>query len=203
MSNTLLRLAPLSLSLSLVACAGQEEGSESPVTSQETAAATGAVEGMVVAMAPITSANVVTIAASYRATFGLDGLRCATVDTDSLTFVKVTFGCQGLLNTSGDIRLTLTSPTTFTADVDLTIAGIAIDASLDVSVPAAAGSERTLDGELSIEGASRSLEADVHASWTAQSSCATYSASGGITATGPHGTAEATFDVDAKTVCHP
>jgi hypothetical protein len=206
MMNTLLRLAPLSLSLSLVACAAQgaqgaESGSSEPITGQESAATTAAVEGVVVAMAPITSGSPATVAASYRAIFGTGAAGCATIATDDLTFVTVTLACTGPLTASGEIQLALTSPTTFDATVDLKIGGVAIDGSLTVTAPLLPAAEGTLEGELVIDGPRRTLTAEAHASWVKAGECLTYSSSGSVTAEGLARSASATFAVDARTVC--
>jgi hypothetical protein len=201
MSHTLLRIASVSLSLSLVACAAQESGSDDAVTAQESAATTQAVEGMVVAMAPADRGGPAAVAAAYHASFGADGLRCATIATDNLTFVDVTFACTGPLATTGTIRLELTSPTTFAATADLTVGGVEIAASLDLSVPLAPSAEGSFDGELVIAGPRRMLTADAHASWVVNGACVTYSSEGSIEAQGPAGSGSATFEVDARTVC--
>jgi hypothetical protein len=203
MSHSLLRLAPLSLSLSLVACVAQDTATEEPITTQESTMATGAVEGTVVAMAPITSGGPASVAAAYRASFGLDGARCATVETDNLTFVTVTFACAGPLATTGSIHLELKSATTLEASADLSIGGTDVNGSLLVTIPAAPGAQGSFDGEISITGPRRTLTADASASWTVNGSCVTYSASGEISAEGPRRSASTTFDVNAKTVCHP
>ncbi len=201
MSNSSLSLASLSLSLSLVACASDGSGSTEPISSQEAAMTNQAVEGAVIAMAPVTSNNLATIAAAYRASFSTGGASCATVATDNLTFVTVTFACTGALATTGSIDLRLTSPTTFEAAAALTIGGVSIDGTLEVTVPPAPSEERTFEGQLTITGARRTLTADAAASWTASGECVTYSAAGDVVAEGPRGSASAGFEIDAKTVC--
>lgn len=197
MSISMLRLAPLSLSLSLAACIADEAGSAEPVSAQEAAVTSQAMEGVVVTMAPITSNNVLAIAASYRLSFQAGGASCATVASDDLTFVTVTFACAGPLATSGTIHLELTSPTTFEATTDLTIGGVAIDGALEVSVPVSPAAPRTLDADLSIAGPRRALTAEGMASWSVTGACLTYSSSGSITA----GSAAGSFEVDGRTVC--
>jgi hypothetical protein len=207
MSISLLRLVSLScsLSLSLVACVSSdsESGSAEPISNQESAMTAQAVEGVVLTMAPITSTSPVTLAASYRAAFGVGGVSCATVDTDDLTYVDVTFACTGPLATTGSIHLQLTSPTTLEATADLAVGGISIDSSVHVEIPATQSSPRTLDASLTIAGPHRMLSADATASWTASGSCVTYTASGSVTAEGLAASGSATFEVDARTVCHP
>jgi outer membrane lipoprotein SlyB len=197
----LLRLAPLSLSLSLVACATDDAGSAEPISSQEAAMTQQAVEGAVVAMAPATSNNLATIAAAYRASFTIGGASCATVATDDLTFVTVTFACGGALATTGSIDLRLASPTTLEATADLTIGGVSLDGSLELTVPLAPSAERTFEGQLTITGSQRTLTVDAAASWIRDNGCVTYSAAGNVVAEGPRGSASATFEVDGKTVC--
>jgi hypothetical protein len=203
MLTSFLRLAPLSLSLSLVACATDDAGSGSaePISSQESAMTHQAVEGTVIAMAPITSNNPATIAAAYRASFGAGGASCATVATDDLTFVTVTFACTGALATTGSLELRRTSPTTVEATADLAIGGVALDGSLEVTVPVAPSEERTFEGQITITGSRRTLTAGAAASWTSNGDCVTYSATGNVLAEGPRGSASAAFEVDAKTVC--
>ena len=205
MSISLLRLAPLSLSLSLVACvadgSGEDTGAAEPVSSQEAAMTQGAVEGVVIAMAPVTSNNPSTVAAAYRASFTAGGASCATVATDNLTFVTVTFACSGALATSGSIHLELTSPTTFEATADLTIGGVAMDGTLQVTVPASSSAERSFEGEISITGPRRMLTAQAAASWTSTDTCVTYDATGSVVAEGPRRSAATMFEIEARTVC--
>ena len=205
MSISMLRLVSLSASLcaslSLVGCATEDSGE--PITTQESAMASSAVEGMVMAMAPASGGNVVTIAAAYRASFGTGGLSCATVATDDLSYVTVTFACQGLLATSGTLRVELESPTQLKATADLTIGELSIDGSALLNVPVNPSAERTLEAELSIDGPRRTLTAEAEASWTANGSCVTYSSSGSVEAEGPRGSASGSFEVNARTVCRP
>jgi hypothetical protein len=199
MSISLLRLAVLPLSLSLVACA--DEPAE-PLSAAEAATTTAAVEGMVVTISPITGTDLAAIAASFQASFGLGGLSCATVATNDTTFVDVTFDCNGLLATSGTLHVERTSATSLEATADLTIGGVAIDGALVVNVPASPTAERTFAGSLTIETPNRTLAADAEASWRKTGSCVTYSASAEVLAEGPRGRAEGTIEVDDHTVCH-
>jgi hypothetical protein len=199
MSLSLLRLAVLPLSLSLVACA--DEPAE-PLSAAESAATTAAVEGMVVAISPITGTDLTSIAASFQASFGLGGLSCATVATNDTTFVDVTFNCTGLLSTSGALHIERVSPTSLEATAALTIGGIAINGALLVTVPASPTAERTFEGSLSIETPNRMLAAEAEASWRRVGPCVTYSASGNVVAEGPRGRAEGTIEIDDHTVCH-
>lgn len=204
MSLSLLRLAYAPLfSLSLVACVAEDDGAGSaePISSQESALTEQAVEGTVLAMAPITSGSPAVVAAAYQASFGTGGLSCATVASDDLTYVTVTFACTGALATTGSVHLQLVSPTKLEATADLTIGGVAIDGSLSVTVPIDPAAERTFEGEISIEGSRRSLTAEAMASWKATGDCVTYDASGSIAAEGPHGSAAGSFEISGKTVC--
>jgi hypothetical protein len=192
----------LPLSLSITACATDDEPTGEPISSQESAMTQQAVEGTVVAMAPITSTSPTVIAASFRQSFGLGGFGCATVATDDLSFVTVTFTCTGLLSTTGTLHVERVSPTTLEATAELTVGGVSLDGALTVTIPATPGAERSLDAELTIVGPRRTLAAEAAASWTQAGSCVTYSASGSVAAEGPRRSAEATFGVDGKTVCH-
>ncbi len=203
MSHSLLRLVTLPLSLSLVACLAQESDPGEPISSQESALTEQAVEGMIVAMAPATSGNAATIAAEFSASFGTGGASCATVETDDLTFVTVTFACPGPLATTGSIHLQLASPAKLEATADLTINGVKLDAALELSASATTTGQGSFDGEISIEGTRRTLVADVSATWTRTDTCVTYSAAGSVTAEGPRGNASATLDVDGRTICQP
>src|SRR5689334_3861123 len=129
MSLSMLRLVSLSLALPFAACVTDDASSSSsdPISKEESAVTTQAVEGTVVAMAPVTSTSPATIAAAYKAAFTAGVASCATVATDNLTYVNVTFACTGPLATSGSIHLQLTSPTTIEATSDLMIGGVAID----------------------------------------------------------------------------
>jgi hypothetical protein len=206
MSLSLLRFVSLSLTLSLplVACVASDDDASSsePISAQESAVATGAVEGAVVAMAPIASTSPASIAASYRAAFGAGAASCATVATDNLTYVTVTFACTGVLATTGSVHLQLTSPTTLEAMANLTVGGVEIDGELQLSVPASPSSQRTFEGSLSIVGPRRMLTADASASWIVNGSCLTYSASGNVAAEGPVGKGSSTFEVTSRTICH-
>lgn len=204
MSRSMLRLVslPLTLSLSLAACVADDSSSSGdPISSQESAATTQAVEGVVVAMAPVAGGSPATIAAAYRQSLGAGGLSCATVATDDLTFVTVTFACTGPLATTGTIHLQLTSLTKLEATAELAIGGASIDGSFQVTVPVDPAAQRTFQGELSIEGPRRMLAADATASWTSSGACVTYSASGSVEAEGPVRSGSATFQVTAKTAC--
>ncbi|HWO18152.1 MAG TPA: hypothetical protein VNO30_05230 [Kofleriaceae bacterium] len=192
----------LPLSLSLAACATDDEPTGEPISSQESAMTQQAVEGTVVAMAPITSTSPALIAASFRQSFGLGGFGCATVASDDLTFVSVTFSCTGLLSTTGTLRVERVSPTTLEATAELTVGNVSLDGQVTVTIPVTPGAERTLDAELTIAGPRRSLAAEASASWTANGACVTYSASGSVAAEGPQRSAAATFEVDGRTVCH-
>lgn len=203
MSHSMLRFVsvPLALSLSLAACADEADNSD-PITSQESAAATQAVEGVVVAMAPASGGSLAKIAAAYRASFGTGGLSCATVATDDLTFVSVTFTCTGPLATAGSIQLELTSATKLEASVDLAIGGVTLDGSFELNVPLDPTAQRSFHGELTIDGLQRTLSTEATASWTSNGACVTYSASGNISASGPRGNGSADLEVTARTVCH-
>lgn len=208
MSRSMLRLAslPLSLSLtaslaaSLAACATQDDDT-GPISAQESAATTEAVEGVVVAMAPATSGSPSSVAAAYRATYGTGGAACATVATDDLTYVTITFSCTGPLATTGSIHLQLTSPTQLEATADLAIGGVSIDGALQLAVPLDPSAARSFQGEITIAGPRRMLTADTTASWTSSGACVTYSASGSVAASGPARAGSATFDVTSRTVC--
>lgn len=113
------------------------------------------------------------IAASFQASFGLGGLSCATVATNDTTFVDVTFNCNGLLATTGSLHVERASATSLEATADLTIGGVAIDASLVVTVPASPTAERTFEGSLSIETPNRTLSAEAEASWLKTGACVT------------------------------
>jgi hypothetical protein len=201
MSISMLRLLSLSASLSLVACATEDSGE--PITAQESALASSAMEGMVMTMAPASGGTVVSIAASYRATFGTGGLSCATVATDDVSYVTVSFACQGLFATTGSLRVELESPTKLKATADLTIGDVSIDGSAELTVPTNPSAERTLEASFSIDGPRRALSAEAEASWTASGKCVTYSSSGSVDAEGPRGSASGSFEVNARTVCRP
>lgn len=201
MSLSSLRLVSLALALplSLVACT-DEDRAEDPITTQESAMATSAMEGVVVTMAPITSTSPALIAASFKQSFG-GVVSCATVATDDTTFVDVTFSCTGLLATTGTLHIERVSPTKLEATADLKVGEIEISGSVALTLPALPGGTRTLDAEISIAGPRRMLAAEASASWVTNGSCVTYSASGNITAEGPRGSGEATLEVDDRTVC--
>jgi hypothetical protein len=202
MSLSSLRLASfaLALPLSLVACT-DDDGAKDPISTQESALGTSAVEGVVVAMAPITSTSPALIAASFRQSFG-GMVSCAAVATDDVSFVTVTFSCTGLLAMTGTLHIERVSPTQLEATADLKVGEIEIEGSVAMTLPALPDSTRTLDAELSIVGPRRMLAAEATASWVTNGSCVTYSASGSIAAEGPRGSGEATLEVDDRTVCH-
>lgn len=192
-------LTSLALSFSLVGCASDESENTEPVTAAESAVAHGAVEGMVRVMSPVANVNLVAIAASYQSSFLQGGLSCAATALQGTTVLEVTFDCDGLLATTGSLRLEQTSATSFEATADLTIGEVVIDGSLALSAPATG--PRTLDVSLDIEGGQRSLSIAADASWVPAGPCVTYSASGDIAASGPNGSGAASIDVNSKLLC--
>ena len=199
MSHSSLRFAALPLTFSLVACASEPA---EPLSAVESAATAAAVEGMVVAISPLTGGDLGAIAASFQASFGLGGLSCATVVTDDTTFVDVSFNCIGLLSTTGSLRVELVTPSKFEATAELTIGGIEVNGALVVSIPSNPGAARSFEGNLSIETPNRLLTADAEASWTRTGRCVTYSASANVLAEGPRGRAAGSIELDEHTVCH-
>jgi hypothetical protein len=194
---SLLRLAPFALGL--VACANNQPTGE-PISSAESAAATAAVESTVMAVAPVTSTDAASIAASYMAAYpqalAADG-SCVTIETNNLTFVKVTFACTGPFATTGTLEITITSPTTVEATADLTTVNTTINGSLLLTIPASQSAARTLDGDLVIAGPKRELDANATASWVVSGNCVTYSASGNVTV----GSASKSYQISNKTAC--
>jgi hypothetical protein len=198
-----MRLAPLlALSTSLVACATQGE-EEEPVTLAEQNATTSAVEQTVSAMSPITSVNAQSIASAYQMAYSLrnaaDGGSCATVETNGLTFVQVTFACtQQLLPITGTLRLEITSTTTVEATADLKVANTDVDGHAKLTVPANAMAPRTLEANLVIAGPQRELSADADASWVVNGNCLTLNATGMTSV----GAASRSWQITNKTICH-
>jgi hypothetical protein len=196
--------AAASVSLALAACANSPE-EEEPVTAAEAAVTQSAVESTVLAFAPITSTDAATIAAQYQMQYGdalhgatnLDG-SCATVETNNLTFVQVTFACTGIFATTGTLRLEITSPTTVRATADLMIRSTKIDGVATLTVPAMSSAPRTLEADLVIDGPNRELTSSADASWVVIGKCVTLNANG----TTSVGTASRSWQIANKTVCH-
>lgn len=197
---SMLRLAPFVL---FVACTqpGTSPNPE-PISPAETAAATSAVESAIVAISPINSTNAASIAASFQAMYpqvaAADGGSCVTIETNNLTFVTVTFACQGLFATTGTLHVEITSLTTVEAVADLTIGNVAIDGSVTLTVPASSTSPRTLDGDLVIAGPNRELVASANADWLVTGKCVTFNASGSVAV----GSASKSFQITNRTACH-
>ena len=197
--SLLTRLAPIAF---IAACNGGSAKPAEPVSPAEEAVATGAVEGTVVALAPINSTNVTTIAAQYQTDYkfrqAADGGSCATVETNGVTYVQVTFACTGPLATTGTLRIEITSPTTVEATADLMIANTKIDGMAKLTIPASATTPRTYEADLVIQGPQRELDASADASWLVNGNCVTWSANGTVSV----GAASKSFAITNKTSCH-
>jgi hypothetical protein len=196
------RLVALAIPFALTACLGRRGDDAEPISAIESAAMSAATESTIVALSPITSANASAIAAAYAQAYpqptGADGGSCATIETDNLTFVKVTFACQGIFQTTGTLQLAITSPTSIETTSDLTIGSVKIDGVHTLNVPADPAATRTFEGQLSIMGPNRELDSESQASWTVAGNCVTFSASGSVSV----GAASGSFTIANKTVCH-
>jgi hypothetical protein len=184
-----LRLSAPLATLLFAACASEQPAE--PVTEAEAAVTSQAVEDTIVTVSAMNTTDLRLVAAGYRSD-------CAVVETDDLTFVMVTYTCTGPLATHGTIRLELTAPQTVVSTGELAIGGVAIDGSATLTIPADPTKPRTFDGQLTVTGPRRELDAEAHATWIPSgNSCVTINGQGATSV----GAASRTWVITNATAC--
>ena len=179
------------LVLAFLGAACSADPAEEPLTAEESAAVTKAVEDTVETLAEVRTTNFAVTALAY----GL--IPCADIETDRQTFLTVTYDCAKPFEITGTVHFEKSTPEQLITITDLMVKDTAIDSATTLVVPQSPTAPRTFDGALVVDGPRRELTSIVSASWVASGRCIILDAAGFVML----GETEHAWTITAKKVC--
>lgn len=179
------------LVLAFVGAACSADPAEEPLSIEESAVITQAVEDTVETLAEVNTPNLAVTALAYRL------IPCATVETDRQTFLTVTYDCGKPFEIEGTVHFERSTPEQLITITDLMVRETAIDSATTLVVPQSPTAPRTFDGALVVDGPKRELTSIVSASWVPSGRCIILDAAGFVQL----GATEHAWTITAKKVC--
>jgi hypothetical protein len=156
--------------IALAACAADPP--VPPLTAEESAAVTKAVEDTVETLSLVNTTNLAVTALTFRL------IPCATVETDRSTFVTVTYACTTPFKIEGTVHFEKSTPEQLISITDLMINNVSVDSATTLVIPTDPTQPRTFDGALVVVGPTRELDSVVSASWVMSGRCFILDAAG-------------------------